>query len=33
MISSAELAAKAPFSRISITGGVLAEEAMRLFNK
>lgn len=31
MVSSAELAAKAPFAPISITGGVLAEEAMSLF--
>jgi len=31
MISSAELAAAAPFAPISITGGVLAEEAMALF--
>ncbi len=33
MVSSAELAAKAPFARISITGGVLADEAVRLFGK
>jgi tRNA(adenine34) deaminase len=33
MISSAELAAKAPFVPISITGGVLADEAMALFAK
>jgi tRNA(adenine34) deaminase len=33
MLSSAEVAAKAPFAPISITGGVLAEEAMRLFAK
>jgi tRNA(adenine34) deaminase len=33
MISSAELAAKTPFVPISITGGVLADEAMRLFAK
>ncbi len=33
MISSAELAAKAPFAPISITGGVLADEAMALFTK
>jgi tRNA(adenine34) deaminase len=33
MISSAELAAKAPFVSISITGGVLADEAVRLFAK
>jgi tRNA(adenine34) deaminase len=32
-LSSAEVAAKAPFAPISITGGVLAEEAMRLFAK
>jgi tRNA(adenine34) deaminase len=31
MITSAELAAKASFAPISITGGVLADEAMRLF--
>ena len=33
MLSSAEVAARAPFAPISITGGVLAEEAMRLFAK
>jgi tRNA(adenine34) deaminase len=33
MISSAEVAAKAPFAPISITGGVLADEAMALFAK
>ena len=33
MISSAELAAKAPFAPITITGGVLADEAMALFAK
>jgi len=33
MISSADLAAKAPYAPISITGGVLADEAMRLFAK
>jgi tRNA(adenine34) deaminase len=33
MISSAELAAMAPFTRISIAGGVLANEAMQLFDK
>jgi hypothetical protein len=33
MVSSAELAAKAPFAPISITGGVLADEAMALFVK
>jgi tRNA(adenine34) deaminase len=33
MIPCAEVAAKAPFAPISITGGVLAEEAMLLFSK
>ena len=33
MISSAELAAKAPFAPITIKGGVLADEAMKLFAK
>ena len=33
MISSADLAAKATYAPISITGGVLADEAMRLFAK
>ena len=33
MLSSAEHAAKAPFAPISITGGVLADEAMQLFPK
>ena len=33
MISSAEIAAKAPFAPIAITGGVLADEAMQLFAK
>jgi hypothetical protein len=33
MLSSAAVAAKAPFAPISITGGVLADEAMRLFVK
>jgi tRNA(adenine34) deaminase len=33
MISSAEVAAKAPFAPISITGGVLRDEAMALFAK
>jgi tRNA(adenine34) deaminase len=33
MISSAEVAAKAPFVQIAITGGVLADEAMQLFAK
>jgi tRNA(Arg) A34 adenosine deaminase TadA len=32
MISSADMAAKAPFAPISITGGVLADEAMKLFH-
>jgi tRNA(Arg) A34 adenosine deaminase TadA len=31
MISSADIAAKAPFAPISITGGVLADDAMQLF--
>jgi hypothetical protein len=30
MITSAEVAAKAPFLPIAITGGVLADEAQRL---
>lgn len=33
MITSADLAARAPFAPISITGGVLADEAMALFAK
>jgi len=33
MLSSAEVAAKAPFVPITITGGVLADEAMQLFTK
>ena len=33
MMSSAEVAATASFAPLSITGGVLAEEAMRLFDK
>jgi len=33
MISSADIAAKAPFVPISINGGVLADEAMQLFAK
>jgi tRNA(adenine34) deaminase len=33
MISSMDLAARAPFARISITGGVLADEAMQLFSR
>src|SRR6266851_4732488 len=33
MIPSADIAAKAPFVSIAITGGVLADEAMQLFAK
>jgi tRNA(adenine34) deaminase len=33
MIPAAEVAAKTPFMTISITGGVLADEAMQLFAK
>jgi tRNA(adenine34) deaminase len=33
MISSADVAAKTPFAPITITGGVLADEAMQLFAK
>jgi tRNA(Arg) A34 adenosine deaminase TadA len=33
MISSADIAAKAPFAPIAITGGVLADEAMQLLRK
>ena len=33
MISSADIAAKALFVPIAITGGVLADEAMRLFGR
>jgi tRNA(adenine34) deaminase len=33
MITSADIAAKAPFVPIAITGGVLADEAMQLFRK
>jgi tRNA(adenine34) deaminase len=33
MISSADVAAKTPFVPITITGGVLADEAMQLFAK
>ena len=33
MITSADVAAKAPFLPIKITGGVLADEALRLFDK
>jgi tRNA(Arg) A34 adenosine deaminase TadA len=33
MISSADIAAKTPFAPISITGGVLADEAMQFFAK
>jgi tRNA(adenine34) deaminase len=31
MVSSADVAAKTPFTSIAITGGVLADDAMRLF--
>ena len=33
MLTDAEIAAKAPFAPIAITGGVLAHEAMALFTK
>ncbi len=33
MLTSADVAAKAPFVHISITGGVLADDAMALFAK
>jgi tRNA(Arg) A34 adenosine deaminase TadA len=33
MLTSAEIAAKAPFAPVAITGGVLADEAMALFVK
>jgi tRNA(adenine34) deaminase len=33
MLSSADVAAKAPFAPITITGGILADEAMQLFAK
>ena len=33
MLTSADVAAKAPFVHISITGGILADEAMQLFAK
>ena len=33
MLTAADVAAKAPFAPISITGGVLADEAMALFSK
>jgi tRNA(adenine34) deaminase len=33
LVSSADLAAKASFASISITGGVMADEAMALFTK
>jgi tRNA(adenine34) deaminase len=33
MLTDAEIAAKAPFAPIAITGGVLADEAMALFTK
>jgi tRNA(Arg) A34 adenosine deaminase TadA len=31
MVTDADIAAKTPFADVSITGGVLAEEAMKLF--
>jgi tRNA(adenine34) deaminase len=33
MVTSADIAAKAPFVPITITGGVLADEALQLFGK
>jgi tRNA(Arg) A34 adenosine deaminase TadA len=33
MVSSAEIAAKTPFTEVEITGGVLAEEALELFDR
>jgi tRNA(Arg) A34 adenosine deaminase TadA len=33
MLTSADVAAKAPFVHISITGGILSDEAMQLFAK
>jgi tRNA(Arg) A34 adenosine deaminase TadA len=33
MVTSADIAAKAPFVPIAITGGVLSDEAMQLFRK
>jgi hypothetical protein len=33
MLTDAEIAAKATFAPIAITGGVLADEAMALFTK
>jgi len=33
MLTSADVAARAPFVHISITGGILADEAMQLFAK
>jgi hypothetical protein len=33
MISSADIAARAPFVPITITGGVLADEATQLFHR
>ena len=33
MIPSADVAANAPFASITITAGVLADEAMKLFDK
>jgi tRNA(Arg) A34 adenosine deaminase TadA len=32
-LTSADIAARAPFAHISITGGILADEAMALFAK
>jgi len=32
MVPSAEIAAKAPFARVDVTGGVLADEALKLFD-
>ena len=32
MVTSAEIAAKAPFAHLEITGGVLAHDAMQLFD-
>lgn len=33
MITGADLAARAPFSPVSTSGGVLAEEAIAMFGK
>ena len=33
MVPSAEIAARTPFHSVAITGGVLAEEALRLFDR